>query len=382
MGHERAPDRPWRTQSRRSSSRSTAKPASSRRRPTSFSSRPCARPSRSSRSRPAARRSGNAARCLMLFDGQPKLACAVRSEQVQGRVDHDPRRRLRQRAAPLRRRLPGGRRPAMRVLHARARAAHQVDHRPGRAAVARRDREAARRAPLPLHRLREDPRRGRTDPGRQARRRRAAGGRRGRRGRQAAPALPGRRAGARRRARSSPTSTRPACSTARSSCRRMRARGSLRIDVSKALALPGVAAVATAADVPGDRWVGQIYADWPVLRRRRRGGALCRRRAGGGRRRDAAPRPRGGRAGRGRIRAAARRCSTPPRRSSPARRRSIRSTATCSSTTRYARGDVEAALAASAHVVSGEWTTQRIEHLFLEPEACLAEPLPDGRLHV
>jgi xanthine dehydrogenase molybdenum-binding subunit len=44
------------------------------------------------------------------------------------------------------------------------------------------------------------------------------------------------------------------------------------------------------------------------------------------------------------------------------------------------RGDVEAALAASAHVVSGRWQTQRIEHLFLEPEAALAEPLPDGRL--
>ncbi len=39
----------------------------------------------------------------------------------------------------------------------------------------------------------------------------------------------------------------------------------VRIDVSKALALAGVAAVATAADVPGDRWVGQIHADWPVF---------------------------------------------------------------------------------------------------------------------
>ena len=29
---------------------------------------------------------------------------------------------------------------------------------------------------------------------------------------------------------------------------------------------------------------------------------------------------------------------------------------------------------------SGTWQTQRIEHLFLEPEAALAEPLPDGRL--
>ncbi len=43
---------------------------------------------------------------------------------------------------------------------------------------------------------------------------------------------------------------------------------------------------------------------------------------------------------------------------------------------------MDAALAASAHVVTGAWATQRIEHLFLEPEACLAEPLPDGRLHV
>ncbi len=52
------------------------------------------------------------------------------------------------------------------------------------------------------------------------------------------------------------------------------------------------------------------------------------------------------------------------------------------SVTRDARGDVDAALAASAHVVSGVWRTQRIEHLFLEPEAALAVPLPDGRLHL
>jgi len=43
-------------------------------------------------------------------------------------------------------------------------------------------------------------------------------------------------------------------------------------------------------------------------------------------------------------------------------------------------GDAAAALAASAHVVSGTWRTQRIEHLFLEPEAAVAEPLLDGRL--
>ncbi|MFZ2489976.1 MAG: molybdopterin cofactor-binding domain-containing protein, partial [Thermoanaerobaculia bacterium] len=46
------------------------------------------------------------------------------------------------------------------------------------------------------------------------------------------------------------------------------------------------------------------------------------------------------------------------------------------------RGDTEAALAASAHVVTGTWQTQRIEHLFLETESALAEPLPDGRIHL
>lgn len=42
------------------------------------------------------------------------------------------------------------------------------------------------------------------------------------------------------------------------------------------------------------------------------------------------------------------------------------------------RGDADAALAASAHVVSGTWQTQRIEHLYLEPESCVAYPTDRG----
>ena len=45
-------------------------------------------------------------------------------------------------------------------------------------------------------------------------------------------------------------------------------------------------------------------------------------------------------------------------------------------------GEVEAALAASAHVTSGTFTTQRIEHAFLEPEATVARPGLDGGLEV
>jgi aldehyde oxidoreductase len=44
----------------------------------------------------------------------------------------------------------------------------------------------------------------------------------------------------------------------------------------------------------------------------------------------------------------------------------------------YARGDVEAALAQSTHVVHDIFQTQRIEHAFLEPESTLVVPEPDG----
>ena len=51
----------------------------------------------------------------------------------------------------------------------------------------------------------------------------------------------------------------------------------------------------------------------------------------------------------------------------------------------YARGDVDGALAASAHTVHEVFQTQRIEHAFLEPESSLAVPSgagDDRRLHV
>ena len=49
----------------------------------------------------------------------------------------------------------------------------------------------------------------------------------------------------------------------------------------------------------------------------------------------------------------------------------------------YARGDVEAALSTSTHVVRETFETQRIEHAFLEPESTLAVPESrDGRRHL
>lgn len=49
------------------------------------------------------------------------------------------------------------------------------------------------------------------------------------------------------------------------------------------------------------------------------------------------------------------------------------------STSSYARGDVDAALANSTHTVDETFQTQRIDHAFLEPESTLAVPVPAGR---
>jgi len=49
---------------------------------------------------------------------------------------------------------------------------------------------------------------------------------------------------------------------------------------------------------------------------------------------------------------------------------------------RFSRGDVDAALDAAAFVVEETYSTQRIEHAFLEPEASLASPAVNGGLKV
>jgi xanthine dehydrogenase molybdenum-binding subunit len=152
-----------------------------------------------------------------------------------------------------------------------------------------------------------------------------------------------------------------------------------RIDVSRALALPGVMAIATARDVPGDRWVGQIYKDWPVFvaegEEVRCVGDILAAIAAVDRRT---------------AREAARLIDVdyevlpplldPTLAIEPGARQVNPRHDNVLSVTVIDRGDVEADLAGSAHVVSGTWQTQRIEHLFLEPEASFAVPLEDGRL--
>jgi selenium-dependent xanthine dehydrogenase len=155
----------------------------------------------------------------------------------------------------------------------------------------------------------------------------------------------------------------------------------LAIDTSRAAALPGVLAVATARDVPGERWYGLIEADWPGLvaegeEVRCVGDVLAAVAAvDEATAREAAALVE--------VRYELLEPVLDPEQALRAGAPQVNPRhANLLSRTRLHRGDVDAALAASAHVVHGTWQTQRIEHLFLEPESCVAVPLEGGRLHL
>ena len=156
-----------------------------------------------------------------------------------------------------------------------------------------------------------------------------------------------------------------------------------RIDTSNAAAYPGVAAVITAADVPGERFQGLIRADWPVFvapgeTTRCVGDVLAAVAAT--------------------TRRAAREAAalieveydvlapiTDPFDALAADAPRLHEDGNLLSRTILQSGDVESALAAAAHVVTETFRTGRIEHAFLEPEACLAVPVEGEagpRLHL
>jgi xanthine dehydrogenase molybdenum-binding subunit len=143
-----------------------------------------------------------------------------------------------------------------------------------------------------------------------------------------------------------------------------------RIDTSKAAGHPGVVAVLTAVDVPGERTQGMLTRDWRQLVAEGEttayvGDVLAVVAA----------------ESRGAARAAAALVEVeydvldPVADPFDPRARPL-------STSTVRRGDADAALASSAHVVRESYRTQFVEHAFLEPEAALAVPEPDGALRV
>ncbi len=149
------------------------------------------------------------------------------------------------------------------------------------------------------------------------------------------------------------------------------------IDTEAAAAEPGVVAVFTAADIPGELRSGLIHKDWPTFI------------------------PVGGRTSYlgdvlalvvAEDRVTARRAAQLIEVTYEALRpitSPVEAVATTEnavwqlegnilSTSTYQRGDVDAALRQSAHVVVETFQTQRIDHAFLEPESTLALPVPAG----
>ncbi len=154
----------------------------------------------------------------------------------------------------------------------------------------------------------------------------------------------------------------------------------LRIDTSKAEAHPGVVAVVTAADVPGNRRQGTLTQDWRQLVAAGEttayvGDVLAAVAA--------------------ESRRAAREAAalveveyevldpvTDPFGALATGAPQLHEDGNVLSVSRVKRGDVDEALRTAMFVVRERFQTQFVEHAFLEPEAALAVPDGDGPLHV
>ena len=153
-----------------------------------------------------------------------------------------------------------------------------------------------------------------------------------------------------------------------------------KIDVSAARALPGVELVLTAKDVPGERLLGHVIHDWPVMiaegeETRYVGDALV-------------------------ILAATTKeianravelihvdyeVLTPllsPQAAMADGAPRLHPKGNLLATTIVKRGNVDQAIAQAAHVVTQAYFTPRQEHAFLEPESALAVPTEPGKLTV
>lgn len=152
------------------------------------------------------------------------------------------------------------------------------------------------------------------------------------------------------------------------------------IDVSAAETAPGVEAVMTAADVPGERYWGHIFHDWPALvavgeETRYIGDALVL---------VAARTKKEARAALSLIKVEYEELEpiTAPAAALADGAPNIHPKGNLLSTTKVQRGNVDEALARSAHVVTNRYQTPPTEHAFMEPESALAVPEADGGITV
>ncbi len=145
------------------------------------------------------------------------------------------------------------------------------------------------------------------------------------------------------------------------------------IDASDALALPGVHAVITAAEVPGEPWQGLLRKDQaPLLPVGAESACVG----------DAVA------AVAADTRAIARKAAALVRVEVEVLEpvldveQATQDPAMVLGCSTIRRGDTAAAMATSAVVIRETFRTQRVDHAFLEPEAAMATPRPDGGLHL
>lgn len=149
-----------------------------------------------------------------------------------------------------------------------------------------------------------------------------------------------------------------------------------RIDISSAKEIPGVVAVVTAADTPGQRHQGLIYNDWPMFvaegEETRYVGDVIAAVAAVDRRtaRRAAQAIE--------VEYEVREPITNPEGALKPDAPKLHRKGNLLSRSEIKRGDVEQALENSAHVATHTFQTQFIEHMFLEPESCVAMPEGEG----
>jgi len=146
-----------------------------------------------------------------------------------------------------------------------------------------------------------------------------------------------------------------------------------RIDTAAAAAMPGVVRIATAEDLPGDRKVGLIFRDWPVLIAEGEETRCCA---------DmlavvAAESP-------DEARAAAEAVVLDVTELVPMTNlvEAAKVPSNILATSTVSKGAAEDALQGVAHIAEDIFTTQVIDQAFLEPEASLVEPEEDGGFRV
>lgn len=150
----------------------------------------------------------------------------------------------------------------------------------------------------------------------------------------------------------------------------------LAIDTSEAEKLDGVVKVFTARDIPGERFIGLIVSDWPLMVKEGEetryvgdvlAGVVAKSEAIARRAVELI-----------KVKYEVLEPLTDPHQAMKEESPRIHPKGNILSTSVIKRGDVEKALAESDYVVHGVYETQTIEHGFLEPESCIARPWYDG----